>query len=101
MTRHALPNSFIGAGEVKGFNFRRVAMNPKVAIFEVYNDETQHFEVFLREYTPVCENFAERRYSETEFREVYPKAQYFGQRAWTKRSFPEAMKKYEQLTNEN
>ncbi len=100
ITKEHLPIQFTGTGEVKGMKFSSVHLHPRVSLFKVSNGKTEHFEVFLRVYARKLENFAERRYSETEYKEVYPKAKEFGVRAWSFRSYDKAVERYKSLREE-
>ena len=69
-----IENEFIGTGEVKDFKFTRIAFSKYADLYEVNRGGTQvHFEVFKRKFAPVCINFENRIYSETEFKQVFPK----------------------------
>ena len=86
-----LPDYFEGIGEVKGSKFYRVDSSRSFYIYEVHTlrDNLQlsiHYELILRDAVPVCIDFKNRIYSETEFKEVYPKSNGFGRYAWTFRS---------------
>lgn len=90
---------FVGVGEVKGKVFTRVFENSKRYVYEVKDEDapTPHYEVFDRKTTPVCVDFANRVYSETDDKEVYPKAKDFGSWAWTFNSFESAEIKANEL----
>lgn len=80
-----LPKEFIGTGEVKGMMFNQVFASKERYIYEVKQEDTPtpHYEVFDRKTTPICIDFENRVYSETEHKEVYPKSKDFGVWAWT------------------
>ena len=79
-----LPDNFIGVGEVSGFKFNKLASIDKGFLYEVMSDDiSRHYEVFERKLTPICIDFANKIYSETEFKVRYPKAEDFGKWAWT------------------
>lgn len=76
-------DQFIGTGEVKGFIFTRIDLSEKAYLYEVLYGSGKHYEVFKRVETPVCIDFENRVYSETDTRVVYPKSKDFGVTAWT------------------
>lgn len=80
-----LPDNFYGKGEVKGFQFEKVWENSKYYIFEVHPvpNENAHYELIERKETPVCIDFDNKVYSQTDFKERFPKAKDFGIWAWT------------------
>ena len=78
-----LENTFKGTGEVKGFVFTKEYENEKGYVYKVDTGENQHFEAFYRKETPICIDFENRVYSETELKEVYPKSNDFGVWAWS------------------
>jgi len=78
-----LPDKFVGKGEVKGFEFTKVKSNDVGCIYRVDAGDVSYYEVFKNKYTPVCIDFKNRVYSETEMKQVYPKAKHFGVWAWT------------------
>lgn len=78
-----LENNFIGTGEVKGFLFTKQFENEKGYVYKVEHEGSIHFEAFYRKETPICIDFANRIYSETDKKEVYPKSKDFGVWAWT------------------
>lgn len=90
MNIQELPTEFIGQGEVRGFNFKQCGKTDTHYIYKV--DDT-HFEVFQRKSVPVCIDFENRIYSETEFKEVYPKSADFGVTAWTAMTYTKAIEK--------
>lgn len=84
MKRNEYPDSFVGVGEVKGFNFNLVKRDDKAAIYRVTSPSGNvYYEVFKRKFSPVCIDFQNRIYSETEENESYPKSTHFGLSAWT------------------
>jgi hypothetical protein len=92
-----LEEEFIGTGEVTGFKFKKIASTDTRYLYEVSEeDATPHYEVFDRKLVPICIDFENRIYSETEFKEVYPKSKDFGIRAWT---FRDLEKAYTKLNN--
>lgn len=88
---HKLPAQFIGTGEVKGFTFKRVFENEKGYVYGVIQNEKVHYEAFYKKVTPVCIDFENRIYSETEYKESYPSSKHFGSIAWTANSMDEAI----------
>jgi hypothetical protein len=87
-----LEKNFIGIGEVKEFNFTQVYSSEFAYIYKVGSDRI-NYEVFERRNSPVCIDFEERIYSETEFKEIYPKANAFGVWAWTFKNVQSAIDK--------
>jgi hypothetical protein len=92
-----LPENFEGKGEVKGFEFRQVKRSEKTLLYEVYSANFKHFEVFAIKTTPVCLDFENRVYSETDFKEIYPKSKDFGSWAFTTRKLLRAVDLFESL----
>lgn len=97
---HKLEKEFIGKGDVSGFKFKQLANNNFGYLYEVLDGEAYHYEVFKIKITPVCLDFKNRVYSDTEFKEVYPKSKEFGITAWTYRDVIVANEKLESFNNE-
>jgi len=76
-----LPNRIKGKGDVKGSLFTKVFENENGYVYSV--DNGNHFEAFYRKETPICIDFENRIYSETDKKEVYPKSKDFGVWAWS------------------
>ena len=49
--------------------------------------------------TPICLDFENRVYSETEFKEIYPKSKDFGIWAFTKTDYMSALSKLQDITD--
>jgi len=97
-----LEKQFTGKGEVKPFEFLQNRVHTTAYLYEVFeNGVISHYEVFKRKITPVCIDFENRIYSETEFKEVYPKSKDFGVWAWTCRTYEKAWYVFESLRNES
>ena len=93
-----LEDEFIGISEVSGFKFKKLASTDKGFLYEVMSDDTsRHYEVFERKITPICIDFENKIYSETEFKVRYPKAEDFGKWAWTYTNKDLALTKLETL----
>ena len=92
MNTTLIPDTFTGEGEVKGFTFTRVSSTQELDIFEVLADGSTrpHYEVIVKKFSPVCVDFENRIYSETEFKQVYPKAKDFGVFGWSFRDLQTA-----------
>ncbi len=89
-----LEDSFTGIGEVKGFEFTKVAETDIGYVYCVRtSDKTKHYEVFKKRKTPICIDFENKIYSETEFKEVYPKSKQFGVSAWSVKSYETALER--------
>lgn len=98
MTIQQLPDKFIGTGDVKDFKFVKFKFSDKGFIYEIrINGILSHYEVFERKTTPICLNFEERIYSETEFKEMYPKSNDFGKWAWSCSNVENAFKRFNEL----
>lgn len=83
-----LEKNFFGTGEVKEFEFNQIRSTVSAYLYEVkQNDGNIHFEVFKRKNAPMCIDFENRIYSETDFKEIYPKSNDFGVWAWTFKSY--------------
>ena len=85
-----LETNFIGVGDVKGFIFNQIKVTKKGYIYLVESEGTTHYEIFLRKITPVCIDFENRIYSETDFKVKYPKQKDFGIWAWSTKSLTKA-----------
>lgn len=93
-----LEDEFIGVGDTSKFKFKKLASTDKGFLYEVMPDDTsRHYEVFERKLTPICIDFENKIYSETEFRVRYPKAEDFGKWAWTFMDRDLALNKLETL----
>jgi len=78
-----LEDEFIGTSEVKGVLFKKIASVEHGFIYEVSSDNATYYEVFKRKLTPICIDFENRIYSETDFKVIYPKSKDFGIWAFT------------------
>jgi hypothetical protein len=88
-----------GTGEVSGFTYTFAKETDKAYIYEATSEEGgRHYEVFEKKITPICLDFENRVYSETEFKEIYPKSKDFGVWAFTKTDFMSALSKLEFIT---
>lgn len=95
-----LEKNFFGTGEVKGFEFNQIRVCTLAYLYEVKsNDGNIHFEVFKRKNAPVCIDFENRIYSETDFKEIYPKSNDFGAWAWTFETYFKALQKFNSIEN--
>lgn len=92
-----LEKNFTGIGEVKGFEFHQIKRGENALIYEVYDREFKHFEVFAIKTTPICLDFKNRVYSDTESKEVYPKAKDFGSGAYTTKDLNKALLYFDYL----
>jgi len=94
-----LENEFDGIGEMQGFKFTKIKESYKAYLYKVEQSEGNiHFEVFERKNSPICIDFKNRVYSETEFKEIYPKSNSFGLWAWCITDFKKAIEKFELIT---
>lgn len=74
-----LQTKFIGKGEVSGFNFQQVYVDPKWYIYKVSSYDTYWYEVFKR-----------KKFYNTD-NETYPKAKCFGVSAWNVSTMEKAL----------
>ena len=97
-----LEESFTGIGEVKGFEFTKIAETDNGYVYLVKSSEkSEHYEVFKRKKAPVCIDFEKRIFSETDFKEIYPKAKDFGKSAWSFNNLNKAIERLKSLNNVN
>lgn len=90
-----------GTGEVSGFIYTLAKETDKAYIYEAKSEEGhRHYEVFEKKITPICLDFENRVYSETDFKEIYPKSKDFGVWAFTKTDFMSALNTLERITEE-
>lgn len=89
-TNKQLPQTIFGTGEVKGMVFTKLVSTDSAYIYGVQNDDSYHYECFLKKSVPVCIDFQNRVYSESETKDVYPKSKDFGVWAWTFKSLEKA-----------
>lgn len=82
-----------GKGEVKGFVFTKEFENENGYVYKVDTGSSVHFEAFYRKETPICIDFENRIYSETDKKEMYPKSKDFGFWAWSVRSLEKGIKR--------
>ena len=95
---HELENSFTGIGEVKGFEFTKVAETDIGYVYCVRtSDKSNHYEVFKKRKTPICIDFENKIYSETDFKEVYPNSKQFGISAWSVKNYKTALERLKVL----
>lgn len=92
-----LKDEFIGTGEVKGFLFKKIASTEYGFIYEVSSDNVIHYEIFERKLIPICIDFENRIYSETDFKVMYPKSKDFGVWAFTRGTLKHANEKLKEL----
>ena len=93
-----LEKEFAGIGEVKGFEFTQINERTQAYWYKVTDEQQNvHYEVFKRKNTPVCIDFENRIYSDTEFKEIYPKSKDFGVWAWTYKNYKDALNKFKEL----
>ena len=97
MTIQKLEKSFIGIGEIKGFEFNQLISTPNAYLYSVKNNGTTYYEVIVKKTSKVCLNFDTREYSDTEYKELYPKAKDFGVLAWSYGTKQRGIKKLEEL----
>ena len=90
---HTVPQFFEGKGEVKGYTFTKMKETENFYIYEVKSESTLHYEIFRRKSTPICIDFDNRIYSETEAKEKYPTSKNFGDWAWTSATYERAVEK--------
>lgn len=84
----------MGIGEVKGFEFTKVAETDMGYVYCVRtSDKSNHYEVFKKRKTPICIDFENKIYSETEFKEVYPNSKQFGITAWSVKNYETALER--------
>jgi len=91
---HELDEKFIGTGEIKGMVFKMLTQNDHSFLWQVINGDSVHYEVWLKKTNPVCIDFENRIYSETEFKYRKPKAKDFGIWAWSFTNNQKALKKF-------
>lgn len=95
-----LERVFTGIGEVSGFLFEQCESSDKAYVYSVaINGKVTHWEVFKKVSHPVCIDFAERIYSETERKEAYPKSNAFGLTAWNCSTYESALTKFKELSS--
>ena len=95
---HELEDSFIGTGEVKGFEFTKVAETDIGYVYCVRtSDKSNHYEVFKKRRTPICIDFDNKIYSKTEFKELYPNSKQFGISAWSVKNYETALERLNSL----
>lgn len=83
-----LEKSFIGRGEVRGFEFKRLFESPKAYLYEVNNSSGGlYYEVF------------KKRINSRYATETYPSAKQFGKTAWTTKDLNKAKSIFNNLTN--
>lgn len=95
-----LPHKFIGTGDVKGFEFKRIKESENAYMYAVSDNGTMHYEVFYKKSYPVCIDFDNRIYSDNDTKEVYPKSKFFGKEAWCIRNINKAKDKFYSISNE-
>jgi hypothetical protein len=88
-----LEKQFDGVGEVKNFTFTQVAEMDNGYVYKVDTGDSVHYEAFLRKDVPICLDFKNHIYSETEKKEVYPKSKDFGIWAWTVKNVERGLSK--------
>ncbi len=93
-----LEDSFEGTGDVKGWKFTKLASVEHGFMYErSCPDIGTYFEVFAVKVVPICLDFENRIYSETDFKQVYPKTNDFGKWAWCFGNYEDAIVKLNSL----
>ena len=93
-----LEDEFIGTGDVKGFKFVKLDSTDKGFLYSADPGEGNiHYEVFVKKLLPVCIDFENRVYSDTDFKCVYPKSEDFGKWAWCIVDYNKAVEKFKSL----
>jgi hypothetical protein len=96
-----LKDKFLGGAEVSGFSFEKVKESEHGYIYKVEGyDDNSYYEVFHKKTSPICIDFLNRVYSETDLKELYPKSNDFGVWAWTLGSYESAINKLNQIEHE-
>ena len=99
MKVHKLPLIINGKGKQSNRLFVQVAASEKAYIYKVTPQKgAKYFEVFKRTTTPICLDFQQRLYSDTESKEVYPKAESFGKIAWCTWTHKKAFERFSKLS---
>lgn len=92
-----IEKEFIGTGEVKNMRFLRLYDSKQAYLYRV-GVSNYHYEVFERKNAPVCVDYQNRIYSETDFMEIYPKKEHFGIWAWTCTDLSKAIEKFNRIS---
>lgn len=82
MNNRELELEFTGTGEVDGMQFTQVDKSDFGYLYQVTDESVTRYEVFLKKSTPICLDFANRVYSETDTKDIYPNSKHFGVWAW-------------------
>ena len=77
-----LNRTFIGTGDVGGFEFTLEAESPFAYMFRVDTGISTHYEVFMKKTVKKAIDWENRIFSD-EDKEIYPKSKDFGFWAWT------------------
>ena len=85
-TVHQLPDQF----RKSTFDFQQVKESEYGYIYAVSDKDLTFYEVFEKKETPLCLDFKNRLYSDTEFKHRYPSNEDFGKWAWTHSSLVRA-----------
>jgi hypothetical protein len=91
--KNKLESFFIGKGEVAGFLFTKVFENEKGYVYKVESGDSIHYESFFKKETPICIDFKNKIYSQSDTKEVYPKSNNFGIWAWCSCKLTSALKR--------
>lgn len=91
-----LPETIEGIGSTRNFTFKRVYESETAYIYKM--EGLDNFEAFLKKTAPICLDFENRVYSETEFKEIYPKDEHWGAWAWTFKTLDAAINHLNTLT---
>lgn len=91
---HAIEKSFVGKGEIKGMKFSLLNEIGDYFLWAVVDNNQTHYEVWKKKVTPVCVDFENRVYSDTEYKFVKPKSKDFGVWAWSFYNLEQLYKKF-------
>ena len=100
MKTKLLEKEFEGLGEMRGFKFTQISMSDKAYLYRLdAGDGYVSYEVIMRKSSPICTDWENRIYSETESKEMYPKTHRFGIDGFALRSLDKAEKKFKEISN--
>jgi len=94
-----LESSFIGTGEVKGFNFNLLKKNEYAFIYEVKSSSSNKwYEVFERRISKESDSVIGGVPIHFEEHEIYPKSASFGVWAWCIKNKKDAVNKFLEIS---
>lgn len=80
-----------------GVTFTKKYEQDDILVYEREDEGSISYEVFIKKLTPICLDFQNRIYSETEFKLKYPSNEDFGKTAWTAKTWEQVESRIQKI----